>query len=250
MKNRLLLAVFFVLVGVLAPVLNQPEHVSACSLAGFPDSQTRLLRQTSVAGLIIVGWVEDEQPMAGFPQLYASKVRPQAVLKGETQRGPTDLSHLGALSPSCTGAPRLRKGESVLLFLELGAPASNSSFRFFEGGWRVALAGQGSYLFRDGFAWYLMDHYDSDRLENVGPSEDFMRELATLAGSTPEQLEASLKVIREGSSGVLQEAGPSADQDRDSPEVSDGTPGVIAFVGLSLLLASLVALAKSLKLYR
>lgn len=170
MAVRLAVAALFgalVLAGALAP--QTAQHAAACSFARvtLDDAATH-------AKMAILGEVTDEEylgePGHGHP--YKSTVRVVATLKGDAPRELT-LNPLGFLGSDCSGGPRLREGERVLLFL---SP------------WRGDLTiwgyTQGKYVLASGMA---------ETASGLPiPVEEAIRRVATITGAPQDQLDAAL----------------------------------------------------------
>lgn len=99
--------------------MHRAGTAHACSIASI-DVRESMLRRAPLSDLVIIGTVTDERTYgrAGDSTLYVSTVRTDAMLKGEADAESISIPLLGQLGGDCSGGPRLREGERVLLLLD------------------------------------------------------------------------------------------------------------------------------------
>lgn len=162
------------LLAVLAAIetlLPMGRSAVACSLA-----RATLDQAAREAEIIIVGEVTSERRVqSGTHPVYESTVRVGATLKGSADRE-IALSKLGILDSDCTGGPRLRTGERVLLFLY---------------DWQ----GLTIYAHEDG-RYLLTRETAKTRLDPPIPLEGALRRVAAITDAPRDQLDAALAFAR------------------------------------------------------
>jgi hypothetical protein len=210
----------------------QPAEAHACSILAEQDAARRL--QTAIdnwSELVLVGVVTRETrvypsydatgrytglvPVGANPSrevresdpIYTSRVRLEAVLKGEAPAGDIELPWLNQLSPGCQGGPRLPAGQRVLLFLKSVAGDSDAGGRPVEM-WQMSLHG-GAVTLTPGDA-AVVDLLSADTPQSLGPSEAVLRsvgeQLGSRAGATEDAvaaLGASIQVEGDGGSDLV-----------------------------------------------
>ncbi len=161
---------------LVAAVLASPQHADACSLALSSDPGQRLRQNVEWAELIVIGTVIDEVQTTNFGNLhrYDSTVQVGLVLRGDSSNS-IEILGLGALGADCSGGPRLRTGERVLLFLGegWGGPA-----------WRIGPDG-GKYLLQNGEAFVEQLFGIDDSREAPRDEIELIAEISELTGTPP-----------------------------------------------------------------
>ncbi len=179
---RLLVAALGCALVVLAS--RSTDRAQACTFVLESDPLRAVAAAAGGSDVVVVGEVIREEPIEDDPvdfavfddRAFTSTVRVDAALKGEPERLLT-LGPLGYLEPDCSGGPRLRAGERVVLFL--------SSFR---SSFRVYAYEQGNYLLAGNAAY-------NENLPPV-PAEDFVRRVAAATGAPQQELDAALVSLR------------------------------------------------------
>jgi hypothetical protein len=194
---RLVIIAFVSCFSALAAITISPlAAVDACSLVRFEDRQERLRFSASVADLIFVGMVTRENRVGPDNSsrnygegIYDSTVQPIAVLHGEAPDSPIRLAGLNDIDNDCLSAARLPEGGPYLLFL----------------GWRHSGYLRGEPI---DFHWSMMPlggkiildsdgNASFDELANtasgpLGSSEDVIRTVARIRGSSEREVRAAL----------------------------------------------------------
>ena len=196
--SLILLAVCSALSLELLPLRDSRAY--ACSLAP-PPKDDPLRYALEDPELVIVGEVVDERPMPGFgeDEVYTSRVKPDAVLKGDPGIGTIDLHFLNYLGGGCEGGPRLPVGQRVLLFLSKRSYIGVAPGIDLKDAWQMVLSG-GKVLLEDGYAY--ADNWGE--LQALGAIETVITRAGQRLGATPEQTEAALRAAvapSEGGSG-------------------------------------------------
>lgn len=161
-----------VVAGVLAP--QTAHRASACSMV-----QLTLEQVTEGAQLVFVGEVIAERPIDLAPfsyDAYESTIHVVATLKGVVD-DETTLAPLGFLGADCSGGPRLRMGERVLLFLE-----------FYGSAWHVFDYEGGKYLLANGMA--------ESAFGESHPTEEALQTVGEITGAPQDQLDTALAFAR------------------------------------------------------
>lgn len=158
-----------------------PERAAACRIA-----RANLEENTQYAELIVVGEVVSERELHDAYESYESTIEVAAVLKGSAGSEIT-IAPTGWLGADCSGSPRLRDGERVLLFLyHYRGPAPLGTTPP-AGALQIAGYDGGKYVIGDG-------NVRSTYAEPAQfPAEQAIRRVAQLAGSAPAQLDAALR---------------------------------------------------------
>jgi hypothetical protein len=226
---RILLVAAFViggLCGLLRP-WAAPAPASACRLIEFPGRSSAIERVRWAAAvlqeeserppLILVGEVTSEMRvdlMRGpnpYERVYApspnqteddhnnhyyrSVVKPAAVLMGDWPAESLEMFLQPA--PDCSGGPRLKEGETVLLLVAPTLIAFNGANRE-EALWELQpLALGGKVVFEDGEA-YLNDLLHPSQYEPLGDARALVREVSAAVNAPPRQQQLALAAIEGG----------------------------------------------------
>ena len=191
-KSRL--AASLLLVGVsmiaaaFAAVTPMAKAAYACSIGSFgsPERQrAAVLESLENSDLVIVGTVVEERRVgtSGNNDVYDSAVTSEAVLAGEAPDSVVQVRVLSYDDVMCSGGPRLREGEKVLLALDRGAtdlggdddPGEKWRVHHFLG--KVAIDGE-----------QAVSQYASVGA-TIGTQESLVREYGAALGSTDKQIE-------------------------------------------------------------
>jgi hypothetical protein len=158
---------------------------AACSI-GATDYHRAGLNAFSHAANVVLGTVASERSIPRPPntqEAWESVVVVEVVLKGDVGDEPLRIPYIGFLGGDCSGGPRLRVGERVLIPVFWGQPSYGDG----EEGWQL----HGIFskvLFDDGLAsleW-------SEGREALGDAEDVVRSYGEAAGATDVQIEAAI----------------------------------------------------------
>ena len=209
------LLIFLVVLAItlVLPARTTMASSGACLYAPRPDPWDRLALVAPDAQLILVGYVTDEYPVvktrgpggefrplsdpgpSDRPGIYQSKVRVEAVLKGDDPGPELTLNFLSD-EWQCVGGPRLFEGTRVLLMLNFGA------FETWPGGaslhWQTGPTGS-PMIFKDGGALLLdydaFEYKTGRRSQFVGPSDHVLKRVAREAGASEEATKQALAAI-------------------------------------------------------
>ena len=176
---------------LLAPFLAPMTPAYACSIGDFgtPERQReKLLKSLDNADLVLVGTVTDERSIGtlGRNDAYESTVTADAVLAGDAAGATVVVGRIAFDSASCTGGPRLREGERVLLaldrgFIESDGGAANRDI------WRLHHF-LGKVRLDDGEA---VSQYATDGV-SLGEPEGLIRDYGAALGSSDAQIDAAV----------------------------------------------------------
>jgi hypothetical protein len=177
-------------VAILALAADPVTQVSAtCSIGGPPDQYSAsFVRNVYQTQLLLVGVVTDESTMRVGPNtLYKSEVMPEVMLKGDAPDEPLAIPFLGHLGADCSGGPRLKPGERVLLPV-YWAYMGNQGDASIEYGWRITGI-FGKVLLEGGEAtlqWYLGS-------QPLGDAEAIVRQSGALVAADEAQIDAAVQ---------------------------------------------------------
>lgn len=190
MKNWLALSVLVSAAAALVMAAVSPaRQVLACSLA-----PANLEQSARHAEYVVVGEVTAERenntgsPLPTLPEYarsYKSTVQVAAALKGDPPRLLT-IDDLGQLGADCSGGPRLKEGERLLLFVShYRSPVTGETDALYVPGYEG-----GKYALSDGYA------RSTYAAPGSFPVEEALRAVAAVAGSSSAQLDAALAFAR------------------------------------------------------
>lgn len=203
-------AFFAAALGAVSP---SATTVHACSIGSFgtPERQRdAMLEALDGSDLVIVGVVLEETRVgvrSNFidkNDVYESRVRADAVLAGDSIGEEVRVGQLGYHDSSCSGGPRLREGERVLLALDRGFVRTDGAAED-ENVWRLHHF-LGKVLIVDDEA---ISQYASLGIE-VGSAETLIRSYGKVLGSDTEQMEMALVAAIEPVQPDATTTGPTA----------------------------------------
>jgi hypothetical protein len=169
--------------------LTMPPSAYACSI-GSTGSYARYGLDMAVrTPHLLVGTVSSERSMPRPPNtspMWESVVTVDAVLKGDDPGAPLVIPYIGFLGADCSGGPRLRQGERVLLAVFRGKPSYGDGAEH----WQIS-GGFGKVLIEDGGATLEW----TAGTEALGPADDVVREYGMRAGATNDQIDAAIAAV-------------------------------------------------------
>jgi hypothetical protein len=172
----------------------KPSRVYACSIGDFGSPErlrTALIDSLSGSDFVVVGSVLDEQRVGkvGNSVAYESDVNVEAVLAGEEQGKSIRVGNLSYDDTYCSGGPRLRTGEKVLLALDRGFVESDGAAQD-DSVWRLHhFLGKVS-IGEDG----AVSQYASVAVP-VGEPEGLIREYGAVLGSSEAQISDAIAAV-------------------------------------------------------
>ena len=175
---------------ILALVFTVPakEAFATCSIGGGPSDYHRYSQQAvDTAPFVFIGTVVGERSLQGGPNttsIWESVVVPKAMLKGDLTEERVVIPYTGFLGADCSGGPRLREGEQVLIAIYRGVPSYGTG----EEAWQM----NGTFskvLLRDDVA--TLDWVSGS--QSLGPVETVIREYGALVGANESQIYAAVE---------------------------------------------------------